>query len=78
MISKVVGEAAFNVCFLTPKSSTSPPMPPGSLWQSCAGAVECNNERQGLGLADLGWNPHSSTDFRCATLGRMLNLSGRA
>ena len=66
MISKVVGEAAFNVSFLTPKSSTSPPMPPGSLFGSpMREAVESNNERQGLGLADLGWNPHSSTDLLC-------------
>ena len=66
MISKAAGEAAFNVSFLTPKSSTSPPMPPGSLFGSpVPEAVECNNERQGFGLADLGWNPHSCRDSLC-------------
>ena len=78
MISKAAGEAAFSVSFLTPKSSSSPPVPPGSLSGSpVREAVECNNECRGLGLQTwVGILTLAGT--HCATLGRMPNLSGRA
>lgn len=69
VISKAVGEAAFNVSFLTPKSSTSPPMPPRSLFASPVPGRQWSVTMSDMGLGlqphDLGWNPHSSTDSLC-------------
>lgn len=77
VISKAVGEAAFNVSFLTPKSSTSPARPPKSLFASpVPEAVECNNERHGLGLAATQTWVGILTPPLCPWAGCLISLEG--